>query len=519
MLQILPFTGYRMKRFLIAALLFMFVANDVAAQPCTGNFPNPKGVRRPGAIPGTNGFYTGLIEYLPNDYVSQPTKTYPVIIYFPGFLGQGNGTTSGLCSIITNEQSNLADQPSHLIDRIERGDWGANVVPTVGPTSFIVIAAQYTGYGNADRFNFPNETDALINHIVATYRVDESRIYLTGMSTGSNMAMDYIASSAEHAARIAAASMPALCLPLSYVTAQGPANIAAGDVATWFVHCADENHPENPNTNEVCEMEDVTSWVNAINAQSPTTPPRFTILTTLDPNPGSIPYPQRYNWCQGFRHDAWRSAHAPNFAPTSAPGPNMYSWFLQFQQESALPVVLKSFTARLSNGKVYLRWVTTSEQENEGFVIERAGANGSFGELVKIGGSGNSNSEKIYEYVDENPLANLSFYRLKQEDASGRNRYFDTRKVMNRGSRFKSLVMVTPNPFTADPSAFVTVEKKQRVSIWLTDMSGRILSQVNNTFEEGQTELSLPTTSLPRGVYFIKVKGESITETHKIIKQ
>jgi hypothetical protein len=519
MLQTLRFTVRRISRVLIPALLLMLAANDVTAQACTGNYPNPKGVRVPGVIPGTNGFYTGLIEYLPNDYLTQPTKEYPVIIYFPGFLGQGTGSMADLCNIITNEQSHLVNHAvgSHLIDRIERGDWGANIVPTVGATSFIVIAAQYTGYGNGDEFNFPNETDALIDYIVSQYRIDESRIYLTGMSTGSNMAMDYIASSAEHAGRIAAVAMPALCLPRDYVTAAGPANIAAGDVATWFVHCISEENPPNTNTNEVCEMSDVNDWVNAINAQSPTTAPRLTVLAA-GPEPFGTTYPARYNWCEGFTHDAWRAGHAFNFAPTSGPGPDMYSWFLTFQQESALPIVLKSFTARLSNGKVYLRWVTSSEQDNAGFVIERASGNGSFSALTTVAGGGNTSGDRVYEYVDESPLSNLSFYRLKQLDAGGRNKYYDTRKVMNK-PRFKSMIIVTPNPFTSDPSAFVNVDKKQKVTIWLTDMSGRTLSSVNGVYEEGTTELSLPTGSLPRGIYFLKVAGENITETHKIIKQ
>src|SRR5688572_19468035 len=118
MFQALPITGYRFKRLVIAASILLLSFSSVIAQPCTGNYPNPKGVRKPGVIPNTNGFYTGLIEYLPNDYAANPTKEYPVIIYFPGFLGQGNGTMADLCNIITNEQSHLINHPvgSHLID-------------------------------------------------------------------------------------------------------------------------------------------------------------------------------------------------------------------------------------------------------------------------------------------------------------------------------------------------------------------------------------------------------------------
>jgi hypothetical protein len=510
MLQALPIRRRIMKLF-IPALLILFSVNETMAQ--CGNYPTMKGVRKPNVGYGL-GYYNGIIEYLPTDYVSQPSKTYPLIIFFAGLLGRGDGSSAAtLCNLITDQQSQVgAPVPTHLLDQIERGTFGADVVPTVNGTSFIVIAVQYDAY--ATPFRYGNETHDLINDLVAAYRVDESRIYLTGISIGTNQAIDYVSSSVARAERIAAVAAPALCLNTAKATPGGAANIAAGGLAVWFTHCLSE-------TGEDCGYTTPQGWVTAINANSPTIAPRFTTLRRwdTDPAPGGTTYPNLYNWCNfGFPHDAWSAQHSPNFNPTSAPGADVYEWFLQFQSASSLPVTMKSFTARLSNGKVYLRWVTSSEQDNAGFVIERAGANGAYANLTQIGGGGSTAGDKVYEYVDESPLTNLSFYRLKQQDLNGRFKHFEVRKVMNK-SRYKSMILITPNPFTSDPSAFVTIDKRQRISVLLTDMSGRTLSTVNGTYEEGTTELSLPMGNLPRGVYFVKVKGENITETHKIIKQ
>jgi hypothetical protein len=522
MLQILPFTVRRISKIFIAALLLLMAANDVVAQPCGGNYPNPKANRRSITIPNTGGFYTGLLEYLPNNYASSPANTrYPVIIYFGGWVVQGDGSQSSLCTIITDQQSGVGAQlKSHLVDQIESGVWGTDNVPTVGGTSFIVIAPQYTGYGNGNDFTWSDQTDALIDWILQEYpKADPSRIYMTGMSTGSNLAMDYISSSVEHAQRVAAVSFATLCFPRNLSSSpNGAQNIAVGDVATWFVHCARENQANVPpigSTNPVCVIESTNDWVNAINSNSPTTAPRYSILHGT-PGPGT--YPAGLDWCQGDAHNSWIALYNPLFPSLQAPGPSLYSWFLQFDQESALPIVLKNFSARLSNGKVYLRWITSAEQNNAGFVIERAGSNGSYSAITQVSGGGNTSGDKVYEYVDENPLPNLSYYRLKQMDLDGVGRYHEVRKVMNQG-RFKSKIIVTPNPFTSDPSAFVSVDRKQHLNIFLTDMSGRILSRVNGIYEEGTTELSLPTSSLPRGVYFIRMQGDGIAETHKIIKQ
>lgn len=509
MIHALPIRRRIIKLF-IPALVILLSLNETMAQ--CGNYPNMKGVRRPNVGYG-NGYYNGIIEYLPIDYNTQPTKRYPLIVFFSGNLGRGNGSLTDLCDLIIDQQSQVgAPVPTHLLDQIERGTWGANVVPTVNGTSFIVIAAQYDDY--SPPYHYSNQTEDLINDLVAAYRVDESRIYLTGISIGSNQAIDYVSSSVARAERIAAVALPALCLPTSLAEPNGAANIAGGKLAVWFTHCLSES-------GNTCEYATPISWVNGINANNPTIAPRMTTLRRwdTDPAPGGTTYPNLYNWCNfGFPHDAWSAQHSPNFNPTSAPGPNMYSWFLTYQSAASLPVTLKSFTARLSNGKVYLRWVTSSEQDNLGFVIERAGANGAFSSLTQVGGGGSTSGDKVYEYVDENPLTNLSFYRLKQQDLNGRFKLFEARKVMNK-SRYKSMVLITPNPFTSDPSAFVTIDKRQRISVFLSDMSGRVLSTVNGTYEEGTTELSLPMGNLPRGVYFVKVKGENITETHKIIKQ
>lgn len=451
------------------------------------------------------GFYTGLLVWFPADYNTNPTKDFPVIIYFPGKEAQGTGSLTDLCKVITDGETSLPG-------RMERGEVPSSV--TVGGETFtyLVIAPQYNQYGvgTPPDFTFPDQTDALVDYIIANYRVDESRIYMTGMSTGANMIIDYLSSSAARAQRIAAASFASLCFPTNLSSAgstQGPANVANGDVATWFVHCSTES-------DMYCGINTPTGWVNGMNSNSPTVAPRTSFLPA---DPGGLSYPQNLNYCRPFPHDTWSALYSPDWAPTGG-GANFYNWTFQYTAAAALPVTLKSFSARLSNGKVYLRWVTSSEQENHGFVIERAGANGNFTALTQVGGGGNSSSDKVYEWVDDKPLSNLSFYRLKQQDINGRFRIFETRKVMNKG-RFKSMILVTPNPFTADPSAFVNVDRRQKVTVWLSDMSGRILSTVNGVYEEGTTELSLPTSSLPRGIYFVRVKGEDITETHKIIKQ
>jgi predicted esterase len=485
------------KGFLIPLLLLTItLAADFSQVQAQCGYGALTGERISG-INVAGGYYPGLIRWLPSDYVSNPTKKYPLIIYFHGAGAVGDGSATDLCKIFT-------DVSYTIPDRIERGEWNRTGTAASVTHEYLVIAPQYASYG--DPYLYANETEQLINYLIANYRVDTARIYLTGMSTGANQVIDYLSSSQARASRIAAASFASLCFPTnlsSAGTTLGPANVANGRVATWFTHCTAE-------VTGVCGIASPTGWVDGINSNSPVRPPRFTQISS-----GS---PDTLNNCRGFAHDTWTAMYSPNFAPTDG-GPNFYNWALQFQSlNSTLPVALKSFTARLNNGKVYLRWVTTVEEDNSSFTLERSANSQQFTVLKTIAGAGHAGSEKVYEYVDEKPLANLSFYRLQQTDASGKQRYYDIRKVMNKAGG-KRLIAASPNPFTTELTAFITVDKTQRVDVWIADINGRTLAAVNGSYSPGTTAVDIPTVNLPKGIYFLKASGEGISETYKIMKQ
>lgn len=89
---------------------------------------------------------------------------------------------------------------------------------------------------------------------------------------------------------------------------------------------------------------------------------------------------------------------------------------------------------------------------------------------------------------------------------------------MNRNGT-TSLVVVSPNPFVSELSAFINVNRAQSVTITLTDMNGKRLAHLNKQYAEGSTEVSLPTSQLTRGIYFLKAVGADFSVTHKVVKQ
>ena len=83
---------------------------------------------------------------------------------------------------------------------------------------------------------------------------------------------------------------------------------------------------------------------------------------------------------------------------------------------------------------------------------------------------------------------------------------------------FIDTMNVWPNPVRGKGQVSYTLRKACNVSIGLYDVSGRLAARVPTSgFRQGKNTAALDATKLARGVYFVKVKGETDTKTTKVI--
>ena len=108
-----------------------------------------------------------------------------------------------------------------------------------------------------------------------------------------------------------------------------------------------------------------------------------------------------------------------------------------------LPVEWLSFQAKLSSDQTVLcDWVTGSEENNAYFTIERSVDNEEWHEIGVLPGAGNSIESNAYSFVDRQPLAGYSYYRIRQSDFNGQSSYSEVRSVYNESNALS----VYPNP-------------------------------------------------------------------------
>lgn len=433
-----------------------------------------------------NNEFGGLIEYLPVGYNnSGNNKKYPVIIYFGGRGAQGNGSLDQLCELFNDQETSLPYQ-------FEKGVIPSTVTQDGTTYEFIFIAPTYRTYQYPSNYLKAEEVEGFLDYVEANYRIDPTRIYLTGMSAGANMVINYVSNSVARANRIAAYNTSSLCSSLGREpnTATAYQNIVTANLPGRFFHCGGDRQ---------CADTISQNWTIAIN----------------NAKAGLASYTVPSSSCNYNGHNSWTYNYSPTYLVN---GSNLYQWFVQFSTNTALPVTIKSFTGTLSKDKVVLDWITSSETSSASFRIERAGSNYVFSTLSTIPAAGTSSTDKTYQFIDPKPLPNLNLYRLVQIDADGSERMSEIVKVMNKNSG-KFHLAVSPNPFTTKLTAYLNLEKRQKVNATLTDLNGRKISSQSMILNEGSSEISIPTTSLQKGIYLLRIETEQSTQIQKVIRQ
>lgn len=176
-----------------------------------------------------------------------------------------------------------------------------------------------------------------------------------------------------------------------------------------------------------------------------------------------------------------------------------------------LPVALREFTAARNRGIVALKWITSSEQNNKGYAIERNTGNG-WQELAFVASQaagGNSSDELVYQYNDLNNEKGVTQYRLRQVDLDNRSKYSEIRAV--RGEGLFTKITVYPNPSYNGKVNIIFDEINVTRDIAVTDMSGRTIKIM-----KGVTNNNVVIDNLNPGMYSVRViavaTGEQVVD-------
>ena len=220
----------------------------------------------------------GYLEALPYGYSKSGNKHYPLLIFLHGLGQLGNGSTD--------------------LYKVAEGGVPALLAKKTFPPNFVVKGTNYSFIVLSPQFKAwpqPGDINDMINYALSKYRIDSTRIYLSGLSMGGGGTWDYA---------IAYGKRLAAIVPIagaSYPTPQKGQAIAQDKLGVWAFQNA--NDPTVP----AFYAEDYIKYINQYH-------PAFQAKLTL--------------WSTGG-HDAWTKATDPSYREN---GSNMYEWMLSFHK-------------------------------------------------------------------------------------------------------------------------------------------------------------------------------------------
>jgi poly(3-hydroxybutyrate) depolymerase len=258
------------KSFLLAAACVLFSLSWANAQSLT-----PKTV-------AINSNCNGYYEYLPVNY-SAAGKTFPLMIYCGGAGSFGNGS-SQISRI-------LAEGPPYYI---ANNQMPASFTVNGETSSYLIIAPQFVAWPA------PQDVEDVLNYVLTHgYKVDMSRIYLTGFSAGGDATWKYPNTGLTRAKKLAAL-VPVAGYNYPYVDS-GAKYIAQAKLPVWALHSNDDQ------TAPVTWSQNFVNKVNSFN------PPILAKIT-------------RFN---GVAHDPTKLyVYNPTFRDG---GFSIYEWMLQYR--------------------------------------------------------------------------------------------------------------------------------------------------------------------------------------------
>ncbi len=187
------------------------------------------------------------------------------------------------------------------------------------------------------------------------------------------------------------------------------------------------------------------------------------------------------------------------------------------------PIVLSSFTGYKESNKNILNWETATEQNNTGFEIQKSTDGVEFkkiGFVLSKAENGTSNYEIKYNFTDALPATGTNYYRLRQLDKDGKE-FISNVVVLKSNVKLAEIVSLYPNPVKDNLNVSVNSSITDKVSLVITDISGKTVIQQNYPLNNGTNNIQVKTATLVAGTYLVKITGSDNKEitTERFIKK
>ena len=183
---------------------------------------------------------------------------------------------------------------------------------------------------------------------------------------------------------------------------------------------------------------------------------------------------------------------------------NSFSEFGIAKADEPLPVCILTFDAKFKNDIIDISWSTASEINSDYFIVQRTVDMNEITDFQKIKAAGTSNSIINYQTIDENPLKEIDYYRLKEIDFNGETTYSKWIAVNCNSS--KNNINISPNPAKDIINIELNNNFTSDIKLEVLDITGKKVKYISSNLNcIGNNIYQLNIDQFKNGIYFIHV--------------
>ncbi|MDX2249760.1 MAG: discoidin domain-containing protein [Bacteroidia bacterium] len=167
-----------------------------------------------------------------------------------------------------------------------------------------------------------------------------------------------------------------------------------------------------------------------------------------------------------------------------------------------------------------LEWVTTREEDNDYFAVERSFNGLNFIEIAQVKGAGTTDISQTYWHLDENIYRHRTdkiFYRIRQVDFDGEYALSHTAELnLLEKSSYLQMTLL-PNPASDKAVAAIQTVKTEQILLDVFNPNGQLLYHARKSNPKAEEMIELPVYRWGPGIYYVKVSNGLQTTTDKLL--
>jgi hypothetical protein len=183
-----------------------------------------------------------------------------------------------------------------------------------------------------------------------------------------------------------------------------------------------------------------------------------------------------------------------------------------------LPVTISSMTVNCDGLYPSLNWITVSEQDANGFIIQQSADGRSWKDLGAVSAAGNSNKAIRYSFSLKQLSNSSSYVRLVLRNADASQQAFAPLAVSCRQSVMKEAMSLYPNPNSGSFSIDLKSITEGNIMVKVMNSMGvEVAQQLHNAARSNQVKMDL--SGFAAGIYHVLAgpEGESPVQSFKMV--